>query len=259
MFQNTSHHANISQSQNRWCLEIPPSPSSKYRLAQLDDYSGLRRSEFHWNPPITLRLHARVSAPTIPGTWGFGFWNDPFSVALGLGGMNQILPVLPNAAWYFFASPENYLSFRKDKPSSGFLAAAFSSPRESPLLLIPELALFPLLVFRSWAKRIRAKLGRSISEDSIQLSVDVTQWNDYEIDWKSDKVEFLVNSEPVLISRTSPTGPLGLVLWIDNQYASFKPSGEIKTGVLKSSTPAWMEIEGLEIRHINSTHTPISP
>lgn len=251
MFQNTSNHANIRQRQNWWCLEIPPSSSSKYRLAQLDDYSGLRRNEFYWNPPATLSLCARVSDSTIPGTWGFGFWNDPFSLALGLGGMNQILPVLPNAAWFFFASPENYLSFRNDKPSSGFLAAAFNSPRESPLLLIPELALFPFLVIRSWAKRMRAKLSKIIGEDSIQLSVDVTQWNEYEIDWKTDKVEFFVNREPVLISRTSPTGPLGLVIWIDNQYASFKPSGEIKTGVLKSSTPAWMEIEELLIRHVD--------
>jgi len=251
MFQNTSHHANIRQSQNRWCLEIPPSPSSKYRLAQLDDYSGLRRSEFHWNPPTTLRLQARVSDSTIPGTWGFGFWNDPFSLALGLGGMKQILPVLPNAAWFFFASPENHLSFRNDKPSSGFLAAAFHSQPKSPILLVPQLALFPLLFFRSWAKRIRAKLSRIIAEDSIQLSVEVTQWNEYEIDWKTDKVEFFINREPVLISRTSPTGPLGLVIWIDNQYASFKSSGEIKTGVLKSSTPAWIEIEDLLIKHVD--------
>jgi hypothetical protein len=215
----------------------------------LDDYSGLRRNEFHWNPPATLRLHARVSESTIPGTWGFGFWNDPFSIALGLGGMTQIFPVLPNAAWFFFSSPENSLSFHDHDPSSGFLATAFKSPHESPLRLVPELALFPLLIFHSWAKRIRAKLSRIIGEDSIQLSIDVTQWNEYEINWKSDKVEFLVNTEPVFATNTSPTGPLGLVIWIDNQYASFKPSGEIKTGVLKSSTPAWMEIEELVIKH----------
>ena len=235
---------------SQWRLETPARRSYRYQLAQLDDYSGLRRSEFLWNPRTTLRLHARVSDSTVPGTWGFGFWNDPFSLALGLGGMTQIFPVLPNAAWFFFASPENYLSFRNDRPSSGFLAAAFHSPPKSPILLVPQLALFPLLLFRSWTKRIRAKLSRIIGEDSKQLNLDVTQWNEYEIDWKTDKVEFLVNSEPVLISRTSPAGPLGLVIWIDNQYASFKPSGEIKTGVLKSSTPAWMEIKELEIHHI---------
>jgi hypothetical protein len=234
---------------SRWRLETPARQSYRYRLAQLDDYSGLRRSKFCWNPPATLRLRARVSDSTIPGTWGFGFWNDPFSLALGLGGMTQIFPVLPNAAWFFFASPENSLSFHDGKPSSGFLAAAFKSPHKSPFILIPELALFPLLIFRSWAKRIRAKLSRIIGEDSFQLSVDVTDWIEYEINWKSDKVEFSVNRESVFVTNTSPTGPLGLVIWIDNQYASFKPSGEIKTGVLKSSTPAWMEIEELAIKH----------
>jgi hypothetical protein len=250
MFQNTTRHAHIRQGLNQWYLEIPPNPSPEYRLAQLDDYSGLRRSEFLWNPPSTLSLHARVSDSNIPGTWGFGFWNDPFSLALGLGGMTQIFPVLPNAAWFFFASPENFLSFRNDKPSSGFLAAAFQSPRKSPILVFPDLALFPLLVFRSWARRIRTKLSRIINEDSAQLSMDMTQWNEYQIYWKTDKVEFLVNGESVLVSSISPTGPLGLVFWIDNQYAAFKPSGEIKAGVLKSSTPAWLEIEGLEIRTV---------
>ena len=235
----------------QWRLETPARQSYRYQLAQLDDYSGLRRSEFLWNPRTTIRLHARVSDSTLPGTWGFGFWNDPFSLALGLGGMTQIFPVLPNAAWFFFASPENSLSFRDDKPSSGFLAATFNSPHKSPLLLIPELVLFPLLIFRSWAKRIRAKLSRIIGEDSIQLSVNVTQWNEYEIDWKTGQVEFLVNREPVFITNSSPTGPLGLVIWIDNQYASFKSSGEIKSGVLKSSTPAWMEIEELVIRQVD--------
>jgi hypothetical protein len=161
--------------------------------------------------------------------------------------MTQIFPVLPNAAWFFFASPENYLSIRNDHPSSGFLAAAFHSPSTSPLRLVPQLALVPLLFFHPWARRIRAKLSQVIDEQSIQLGVDVTQWNYYRLNWRTNKVEFSINSEPVFVSPTSPSGPLGLVIWLDNQYASFKPSGEIKMGVLKSSTPAWMEIEGLEI------------
>lgn len=245
--QQVKTGSTIIKEESRWRLETPVSRSSRYQLAQLDDYSGLRRSEFRWKSPATLSLRARVSDISIPGTWGFGFWNDPFSLALGLGGMTQILPVLPNAAWFFFASPENYLSFRNDNPSSGFLAAAFHSPSKSPLYLVPQLALFPLLFFPSWARRIRVKLSRIIGEESIQLSVDVTQWNDYRLNWKTDKVEFFVNRELVFISSISPSGPLGMVIWIDNQYASFKPSGEIKAGVLRSSTPAWLEIEGLEI------------
>jgi hypothetical protein len=247
LHQQVTAGSTILKEESRWRLEIPSGTVAEYRLAQLDDYSGLKRSDFHWKPPATLSLRARVSDVNLPGTWGFGLWNDPFSLSLGLRGMPRIFPVLPNAAWFFFASPENYLSFRNDRPSSGFLAAAFRSPSKSPLRLVPQLALFPLLFFRAWAKGIRAKLSRVIREESIQLRVDVTHWNYYKVNWKSDKVEFFVNREPVFTTRTLPTGPLGLVLWIDNQYASFKPSGEIKTGVLKNSTPACMEIEELEL------------
>jgi hypothetical protein len=86
-----------------------------------------------------------------------------------------------------------------------------------------------------------------IAEESVQLGVDVTQWNYYGLNWRTNKVEFFINSEPVFVSHTSPAGPLGLVIWLDNQYASFTPSGEIKTGVIKSSSQAWLEIEGLKL------------
>jgi hypothetical protein len=247
LHQHLSKGSTITMKDSHWRLQTSPGSPSTYRLAQLDDYSGLRRSKFHWNPPATLSLRARVSEANIPGTWGFGFWNDPFSFALGLGGMSRAFPVLPNAAWFFFGSNENYLSFRRDKPFNGFLAAVFRSPAKFPPSILPRLAMFPLLVFREWAKTTREKLSQVIDEDSAQLDVDVTDWNAYSISWKVRNVEFKVNNEVVLDSHFSPNGPLGLVIWVDNQYAAFKPSGEIKTGVLKSSTPGWMEIKELEI------------
>ena len=82
-------------------FELPPTPSGKYALAQVDDYMHLRRGQFPHQPPISLRLEARVSATDLPGTWGFGFWNDPFNAGFGAGGMRRVLPVLPNTAWFF--------------------------------------------------------------------------------------------------------------------------------------------------------------
>ena len=118
-----------------WRLEIPPNARAGYRLAQLDDHGGLRRSDFHWKPPLKMSLQARVSAPDIPGTWGFGLWNDPFSFLIAYGGGVPRLPALPEAAWFFHASPHNYLSLRDDLPGSGFLAATFHS-KKVPFLLL---------------------------------------------------------------------------------------------------------------------------
>ena len=57
-------------------LSIPAGPANKYRLAQLDDYPQLRRSDFPWRLPVRFSLAARTSNGSIPGTWGFGLWND---------------------------------------------------------------------------------------------------------------------------------------------------------------------------------------
>jgi hypothetical protein len=43
-------------------------------------------------------------------------------------------------------------------------------------------------------------------------------------------------------------GPLGLVIWIDNQYAAWRPDGTLRMGVLANPHPAWMEISELEVK-----------
>src|SRR5574342_1167824 len=91
--------------------------SYAYRYAQIHDYFGLPRRKFPHHA-LTLRLSARTSSDAIPGTWGFGLWNDPFGLSLGFGGNPFRLPALPNAVWFFGASKENYLSFRAPEKSS---------------------------------------------------------------------------------------------------------------------------------------------
>jgi len=49
-------------------------------------------------------------------------------------------------------------------------------------------------------------------------------------------------------SLISPRPPLGLVIWMDNQYAAFTPGGKIGIGVLDHPDPAWLEIRALEIQ-----------
>ena len=125
---------------NGWRLGIQKGDSSGYRDAQLDDYSQLPRHRFP-HRTLSLSLRARTSSMSHAGTWGFGLWNDPFGLSLGFGGSPFRLPTLPNAAWFFYASPQNYLSFTDDKPAQGFLAQTFRSPKFHPLLILAGLAL----------------------------------------------------------------------------------------------------------------------
>ena len=244
---------------------------------------------------------AHASSNSIPGTWGFGLWNDPFGLSLGFGGNPFRLPALPNAVWFFGASKESYLSFGEPRaqrntvetkrgiqansqfaeqaletnrastadeatnaPSSasqknpgisfrevatnGFLAQTFRSSRFHPSLIPAGLA-FPFS-----RKTTRRLLGSVIGEDEIALSVDVTQWHRYRLDWREDRVSFEVDEVQVFKSGVSPNPPLGLVIWIDNQFAAFTPEGKIGFGVLENPEPAWLEIKDIDVARDGIPH-----
>ena len=55
---------------------------------------------------------------------------------------------------------------------------------------------------------------------------------------------WVVDGVQVFESPVSPNPPLGLVIWIDNQYAAFTPEGKISFGVLEGNEE-WLEIEDL--------------
>jgi len=228
-----------------WRLEIPAGTERRYRLAQLDDYSSLARRSFPWAAPVNFKLRARASSGTIPGTWGFGLWNDPFSMGVVTSVRRFRLPILPNAAWFFFASAPNYLSLRDDLQAQGWLAATFYSP----YLIYPLLALsapaITLLVFPPAARMLRRLASRIIKQDMVSLNVQTTDWHTYSIDWQVEEVKFRLDGEPAFKTSVVPKAPLGLVLWIDNQYASFSPTGRIRYGMLANTTPTWIEIADL--------------
>lgn len=232
-----------SMEEGRWRLEIPAGPGGHYRLAQVEDYTGLRRHEFPWKSPVVLSLRARASHHEIPGTWGFGLWNDPFALSLGFGGASRVLPALPNAAWFFFASPPNYLSFRDDIPAQGPLAAAFQSPEIPALVLASTGLALPLAFLPPAARLLRSVAQRIIRQDAGVLHLDPTQWHEYQLDWHADRVTFKVDGEVVFETAVAPSSPLGLVIWIDNQYAALPPDGSLAYGNLENEHAAWIEIE----------------
>ena len=226
-----------------WHLELPTGPRSRYRLAQLDDYHAVPRSRFPWHPPFRLSLRGRASAQDLPGTWGFGLWNDPFSLSLGLGGASQRFPALPNAAWFFYASPPNYLSFRNDLPAQGFLAATFRSPKlPAPLLALASPLLAPA-VLPIGAQLIRWLLRQIIHQDAALIQADVIAWHTYTLDWQPQQVTLSIDGLFILTTPIVPHPPLSLVIWIDNQFAALPPKGRLSYGALPNPEPAWIEVE----------------
>ena len=243
-----THNANIQASSTGWHLQIPASPAGNYSLAQLDNYTSLPRGDFPLTTPTGLSLTCRASAASLPGTWGFGFWNDPFAFSLGLQGMARRLPALPNACWFFNASPENHLSFDNQNPGSGFLAQTFRSPRIPSVLLLPGVLGAPMLYAKTLSKWLRTIAGKLIRQESLKLDVDTTDWHAYELSWGPNLVSFSIDQAIVFQSPVSPRGPLGLVIWIDNQYAAWTPAGKISMGTLPLKVPAWIEVEQVQIK-----------
>ena len=226
---------------------MPAGDAPAYRFAQLDDYTGLPRGRFPSRPPLTLSLRARASSDSVPGTWGFGLWNDPFGLSLGFGGNPFRLPTLPNAIWFFHASQENWLSF-SDKPGNGFLAQAFRSPIIPSLFLgLSGIPALPFLATRRTRKWLRGLGSRVVAEDGVRLAVDQTQWHRYRLEWSLTRCTFWVDDARVLETSVSPRPPLGLVIWLDNQFAAFTPEGKIGFGVLKNEA-AWLEVEEIVLR-----------
>ena len=231
---------------NGWRLETPAGEASAYRLAQLDNYTQLPRRQFPSRPPLSLSLRARASGISIAGTWGFGLWNDPFGMSLGFGGNPFRLPTLPNAIWFFHASEENWLSF-SDKPGNGFLPQVFRSPNiPSGLLVLSAIPILPLLATRKTRRWLRGIAHYIVREDGIRLSLDLSEWHTYKLEWSPNRSAFWVDETLIQESPVSPIPPLGLVIWLDNQYAAFTPEGKVGFGVLKNEA-AWLEIEDLRL------------
>ncbi|HCI78456.1 MAG TPA: hypothetical protein DHW02_02055, partial [Ktedonobacter sp.] len=105
-----------------------------YTDAQIDDYAGLVRASFPWRPPLKMEVRARSShssaisvrddedTSVLRGTAGFGFWNYPFSVR------GDIL-MLPEAVWFFYASPPSNMALVPGVPGWGWKAQVVHSMR----------------------------------------------------------------------------------------------------------------------------------
>jgi hypothetical protein len=220
------------------------SPASGYADAQLDDTAALRRGSLPWRPPLRFSVRARVSPRDARGTFGFGFWNDPFSFSLGMGGAARKLPAAPQCAWFFYGSPPHDLALAEGVPGSGWKAQTLSFRRIPPLALAPIAAGGVLLASLPWTRAWAFHQARRFyrAEERL-LGADPSAWHQYAIEWTASAVGFSVDGTEVLRSLHPPAPPLGLVLWIDNQYAVASEAKGFGFGVLPLSGAQTLELE----------------
>ncbi|MEA3340738.1 MAG: hypothetical protein U9R15_12280 [Chloroflexota bacterium] len=218
--------------------------SRKYTNAQIDDYQGLPRRRFPWRPPLRLTVRARFSHPTgeLKGTAGFGFWNDPFMMT------GARIPTLPRALWFFYGSPPSNMKLDLHTPGHGWKAASIDALRPAVLLLAPVAPLAVLLMnVRPLYRRLWPPIQRALNVREAVVEAEMTEWRTYTIEWGAERAEFRVDGEPVLEDAPAPRGPLGFVVWLDNQYMAITPWGKFRWGLLDAPGRQWMEIDRLAI------------
>jgi hypothetical protein len=216
-----------------------------YTNAQLDDYQTLERRDFCWRPPLRLHVRGRFSHPAdqLRGTAGFGFWNDPFLMS------GWRWPAPPRALWFFFASPPSDMALTLTAPGWGWKAAVIDAAQPAALRWLPLAPLIiPALRSRTLHRWLWPRVQRDLGIAEAPVSGLLTTWRDYEIAWGVHESTFYVDGEAVLAGAPAPHGPLGLVIWIDNQYLVVHPSGRLRWGVLALAQTQWLEIDELELR-----------
>ena len=219
-------------------LRLPHVIRAQYSDAQLDDYAGLPRRLFPHRPPLRCSIRARFSSEAMVGTAGFGFWNQPFMPGGGA-------PTLPRAIWFFYSSPPSNMALALDVPGYGWKAATIDALRPMALTIAP---LAPIVLLLNRSRRIYRRLwpivqkALTIQEQALPMET-LQDWHTYTIEWGINQARFRIDDRLVLETDRAPRGPLGFVVWIDNQFAVVTPTGRIRFGLLDSDQSQWLEIE----------------
>jgi hypothetical protein len=221
---------------------------NEYTNAQIDDYYGLPRRHFPWHPPLKLTVRARFSHPAsadprgLRGTAGFGFWNDPFLMT------ERRVPTLPRAIWFFYSSPPSDMRLDLNVPGNGWKAATIDALRPIALLLVPLAPAAALLMnLRSLYRASWPIIQGALNIRESAADAPMTEWHTYRIEWGAEHARFSVDDRPVLESAPAPRGPLGFVMWLDNQYMVVKPWGRFDWGLLETPGRQWLEVDQLLI------------
>lgn len=237
-------------------LAIPAARAGAYSDAQIDDCGRLPRGQYPWRPPLRLEVRARAShaqaakqtaperaASALQGTAGFGFWNYPFTTT------GAVL-TLPDAVWFFYASPPSNMALVPGVPGHGWKAQIVHAHRVGALAALP-----PTLGAMLWG-RLSGAMGpaerwvrRLTGAVEAEAAPSLAEWHDYAIEWLPERARFWVDGAEVLMAAQPPRGPLGFVAWVDNQYAVATPRGVLRFGTL-ATEPEWLELAHVRITPI---------
>jgi hypothetical protein len=227
--------------------------ATHYTNAQIDDYQGLARRHFLWRPPLQMTVRARFSHPAseLSGTAGFGFWNDPFLMT----GLRW--PALPRVIWFFYSSPPSNMKLDLHTPGPGWKAATLDAIRWPFFALLPTVPFAIPLMNINFLYHTFWPIGqRAMNVSEALVLVEMTEWHTYQIDWQKKTARFSVDGKIMLDCQTAPRGPLGFVIWLDNQYMAVTPWGSFKYGLLDAPGQQWMEVSKIEIRNQNIIRPP---
>jgi hypothetical protein len=135
-------------------------------------------------------------------------------------------------------------------PGWGWKAAAIDALR--PAAIGPALAaplLVPLMRLPGVYCRMWPAIQRRLRISETLVSVAMTEWHSYTIQWGIDSEQrlarFLVDDELVLVGP-APRGPLGLVIWCDNQYLVAQPWGKLAHGLLETGGQ-WLDVAEIRV------------
>jgi hypothetical protein len=216
----------------------------RYTNAQIDDYQGLPRRRFLWRPPLRLTVRARFSQPQgeLRGTAGFGFWNDPFLMT------GARVPTLPRAIWFFYASLPSNMKLALQVPGYGWKAATMDALRPAAVLLAPLAPVAVLLMnLRPLYRLLWPPIQQALNVQEAVIEAEMNEWHTFTLEWGVERAHFSVDGESILENAPSPHGPLGFVMWLDNQYLVATPWGRLRWGLLNGLGRQWMEVERLII------------
>jgi hypothetical protein len=159
------------------------------------------------------------------------------------------MPALPRAIWFFYAAPPSNMKLDLNTPGWGWKAATIDAARWPFLALAPTAPVaMPLMHIRSIYRRLWPIGQRAIGVCEQALATSMDDWHVYTIDWGRNVARFFVDGTPIFTCETPPRGPLGLVIWIDNQFMRVTPWGDFGYGVIdrpgrQSLWVDWLSVE----------------
>jgi hypothetical protein len=232
-------------------FELPENITKSYSNSQLDDYRTLSRGDFKWSPPLKMSLDAifeiteNKDGSKLTGTSGFGFWNDPFMMT----GLRW--PTLPKALWFFYSSSESELYLNEASKGNYWRAMSLDAHHFKFFSILPLLSLsFPLFNITKFREWMWPKVRKLFKGEEKIIKTNQFDWHKYEIQWEKDYVTFSIDNKQLYRTEYSPKGPLGLVIWMDNQYLKIKPTGKIAFGSIQQQNSQKMLIKNLKIENL---------